>query len=130
MKWSRLVLATFFVVAGIGHLVAPTPYLRIMPSFVPWPEAIVAVSGIAEVCGGLGLLTRATRRWAGWGLIALLVAVFPANIQALFTGLTIAGHAAPAWLLWARLPLQPALIVWVYYASLHIRKSGSHPPRP
>lgn len=95
-----------------------------MPPSVPWPEAIVLLSGLAEICGGIGLLPRASRRWAGWGLIALLVAIFPANIHALATGMMIAGHAAPLWLLWARLPLQLALIFWVYSA---IRKSESHP---
>jgi uncharacterized membrane protein len=126
MKWSRLLLAAFFVAAGIGHLVTPSPYLRIMPPSVPWPGAMVLLSGLAEICGGIGLLPRGTRRWAGWALIALLVAVFPANIHALSTGMMIGGHAVPLWLLWARLPLQLALIFWVYSA---IRKSVSHPVR-
>jgi uncharacterized membrane protein len=79
---------------------------------------MVMISGIAEICGGLGLVPGMTRRWAGWGLIVLLVAVFPANIHALSTGMTVAGHTVPRWLLWARLPLQVPLILWVYWVSL------------
>ena len=89
-----------------------------MPPFLPWPTQLVAVSGVAEIVGGVGLLCRPTRRFAGVGLILLLVAVFPANMEALRTGMSIAGHAIPRWMLWARLPLQVLLIYWVYVASV------------
>ena len=115
---SRLALALFFVVAGIAHFIAPTPYLAIMPSSIPWPAAMVAVSGAAEILGGLGVLFRSTRRAAGWWLIALLIAIFPANVYAISTGMVIGDNAVPAWMLWARLPLQLALIAWVWRACL------------
>ena len=121
-RWPRFLVAAFFVGAGLGHFIWPNAYLAIMPAVGRWSPDIVIMSGIAEICGGIGLLPRVTRRWAGWGLIALLVAVFPANINALSTGMTIAGHALPAWLLWARLPLQIPLIFWVYWVSLRCRK--------
>ncbi len=105
----------------MGHFLSPNSYLAIMPTSLPWPRAIVALSGVAEICGGLGVLPRLTRRWAGWGLIALLVAIFPANIHALSTGMIVAGHALPAWLLWVRLPLQLLLIFWVYWEALRPR---------
>jgi uncharacterized membrane protein len=124
MNWSRLSLAIFFLAAGIGHLVSPNMYLAIIPSWVPWPTAMVTISGWAEICGGIGVLPRLTRRWAGWGLIALLVAVFPANVHALFAGMSIAGHAVPIWLLWARLPLQLLLIFWVQSACLARKNSA------
>ncbi len=69
------------------------------------------LSGAAEVAGGLGLLLPATRRWAAWGLLALLVAVFPANVY--MVGLATELHI-PAWVLWARLPLQVPLIGWAW----------------
>ncbi|MEP6686646.1 MAG: DoxX family membrane protein [Verrucomicrobiota bacterium] len=119
MSCSRFLLAIFFIVAGIGHFVSPNLYLAIMPSYIPWPRALVTLSGVAEICGGLGVLLGLTRRWAGWGLIALLVVVFPANIHALSTGMTVAGHDVPVWLLWARLPLQLPLIFWVYWTSIN-----------
>jgi uncharacterized membrane protein len=115
---SRLALALFFVVAGITHFLAPTPYLAIMPPSIPWPAAMVAVSGAAEILGGLGVLFRSTRRAAGVWLIVLLIAVFPANVYAISTGMEIGGYAVPVWMLWARLPLQLVLIAWVWRACL------------
>ena len=116
--FSRLALALFFVVAGIAHFITPTPYLAIMPPSVPWPAAVVALSGIAGILGGLGVLFRSTRRAAGVWLIALLIAVFPANVYAITTGMEIGSYAVPAWMLYARLPLQLVLIAWVWRACL------------
>jgi len=115
---SRFALALFFIIAGSAHFIAPAPYLAIVPSYLPWPAMLVALSGGAEIMGGLGICFRLTRIAAGWGLIALLVAVFPANIHALSTGMVIGGHALPAWMLWARLPFQFLFIAWVYRACL------------
>lgn len=99
--------------AGINHFIAPSIYLTIVPTYLPWPQTLVIISGGAEIIGGVGVLPARTRVWTGWGLIALLVAVFPANIHAISTGMIIAGHVVPTWLLRARLPLQLLLIVWV-----------------
>ena len=76
---SRYALALLFVLAGIWHFVHPATYLAIMPPWLPQPLALIYVSGVFEILGGLGLLPARTRRMAGWGLLALLVAVFPAN---------------------------------------------------
>ncbi|HEX8425018.1 DoxX family protein [Hymenobacter sp.] len=114
-KSSLYLLALIFVGAGILHFVAPAPYLRIMPPYLPAPLLLVYLSGAAEVAGGIGLLLPATRRLASWGLILLLVAVFPANVYMLQThGL---GPSVPLWVLWLRLPLQPLLMVWVYWSA-------------
>ena len=118
---SRVTLALFFIVAGTGHFITPAPYLAIVPTYLPWPAAMVAFSGVAEILGGLGICFRPTRVVAGWGLIALLVAVFPANIQALSTGMVFAGHDLPTWMLWARLPFQPLFIAWVYLVCLRTK---------
>ena len=109
--WSRGLLAALFVGAGLLHFLKPTAYLRVMPPYLPAPELLVLLSGAAEVAGGLGLLWPATRRAAGWGLLALLVAVFPANVYMLQIHEQL--HL-PAWALWARLPLQPLLMWWVW----------------
>ena len=108
----RWVLALLFVGAGINHFLQPAVYLRIMPPALPGPALLVALSGAAEVALGLLLLLARTRRWAAWGLVLLLLAVFPANIY-------MARHAdlfahLPAWLLWLRLPLQGVLVAWAY----------------
>ena len=107
-----------FIGAGILHFVVPGKYEQIIPPGFPMPGMLVAISGMAEIAGGAGLLIRPLRRAAGWGLIALLIAVFPANIFMAIHPERIAGlHMAP-WLLWTRLPLQGVLIAWVYTVSL------------
>ena len=111
-------LAAFFVAGGVNHFARPAVYLSIMPRYLRWPEQLVAVSGAAEILGGVGILFSRTRKLAGWGLVALLIAVFPANIQSIATGVTIAGRAIPKWVLWARLPLQGVLVAWVYVACV------------
>jgi uncharacterized membrane protein len=115
---SRFALALFFIIAGAAHFITPGPYLAIMPTYVPWPAAMVALSGVAEILGGLGVCFRATRVAAGWCLIALLIAVFPANIHAISTGMVIGEHSILAWMLWARLPFQLLFIAWVYRVCL------------
>ena len=112
----RWLASIFFIVAGIGHFVKPEIYLKIMPPYLPAPAMLVFISGVAEVAGGLGLLIPSTRRAAGWGLIAMLIAIFPANIYML-------QHPElfnfPVWTLWARLPLQAVFIAWVWYVALY-----------
>lgn len=115
-RLSRYALALLFVAAGIWHFVHPATYLAIMPSQLPQPLALVYVSGIFEILGGLGLLPRRTRRLAGWGLLALLVAVFPANVH---MALIHEQLHIPGWVAWGRLPLQLPLMWWVYYAALN-----------
>jgi uncharacterized membrane protein len=76
----RGLAAIFFVVAGKLHFLKPEMYLQIMPPYFPAPQLLVVVSGIAEIAGGIGLWIHPLRHFAGWGLVALLIAVFPANI--------------------------------------------------
>ena len=114
---SRLLLAVFFLVAGILHFIFPNAYIAVMPSWLGWHAALVAISGVAECAGGIGVLLPATRRWAGWGLLALCVAVLPANVQMLIDAL---GAGKAAWiiaLLVVRLPLQAALMGWIWRAT-------------
>jgi uncharacterized membrane protein len=114
---ARWVLALFFVVAGINHFLAPDLYLAMMPGWLPLKEAANLISGIAEILGGIGLLLPAVRRAAAWGLIALLVAVFPANLHVALQG-HMPGLDAPAWVLWLRLPFQAVFIAWVWWVGL------------
>ena len=111
----RWLAAIFFIIAGIVHFVKPEMYLKIMPPYFPAPILLVFISGVAEIAGGIGLLIRPLRRAAGWGLIALLIAVFPANIYMLqHPGLF---DLAP-WILWARLPFQIVFIAWVWFVGI------------
>jgi uncharacterized membrane protein len=108
----RVLLAGMMVAAGVLHFASPASYARIVPSFLPSPLVLVYVSGFFEILGGLGLLVAATRRWAAWGLIALYVAVFPANVNMAVHRI---GFDGPSWVLWLRLPLQAVLIAWAWW---------------
>ena len=100
--------------AGVTHFTAPEAFLSIMPSWVPSPLGAVYLSGLAEIAGGLMLLWPRSRRWGVLELTLLLIAVFPANVQML---LQAEKYSFPAWILWARLPLQPALIALVWWCG-------------
>ncbi len=121
---SRFLLSALFVVAGINHFRAPQAYMQIMPPALPAPLALIYISGVAELVGGLGVLNSKTCRWAGIWLLLLLIAVFPANIYSLFSGLEIEGKRVPQWALWARLPLQPLMMWWVWNTTMKPEKQN------
>lgn len=105
-----------FIAAGALHFVRPAMYQKIVPLQFGHAAELVAISGVAEIAGGVGLLAPQTRRAAGLGLIALLLAVWPANIYMAVDAGRFAS-VAPAWALWARVPLQLGLIWWVERVS-------------
>jgi uncharacterized membrane protein len=109
-------LAAFFVFTGVAHFVRPRLFTAIVPPGLPAPGVLVAVSGAAEVAGGVGLLVEPLRAAAGVGLLLLLAAVFPANVS-MARNAERFRRVAPAWALWARLPLQPVLMAVVAWAS-------------
>jgi uncharacterized membrane protein len=113
-----LVLAAIlYILAGGLHFIKTATYLRIMPPYVPWHLAMVRISGVCEILGGVGLLLPQTRRAAAWGLIALLIAVFPANLY-MATNPMEAGAASIAPVLrWGRLPLQVVLVWWLLWCA-------------
>ena len=113
MLIGRWVLALLFIGAGALHFAVPQVYVRIVPNYLPDALALVYISGAFEVLGGLGLLVPGTRRFAAWGLIALLVAVMPANLQMALDHAT-KWRGIPEWLLWARLPMQLPLMWWAW----------------
>ena len=117
------ILAAFFVLAGLNHFLNPGPYLAMIPPYLLWHRELIIVSGIAEIAGGLAILIVKLRPLAGWSLIALLVAVFPANLQVALHGWP--GVQIPPWALWARLPLQPLLIAWVYWVCIPGRSQSN-----
>jgi len=111
------VLAVFFVLAGINHFRMPATYLGMMPHWLPWPSRLSAIAGTCEIIGGVGILVPRLRRAAGWGLIALLVAVFPANVNVALMG-RMPGYGFSPLTLWLRLPVQAVLIAWVAWVAL------------
>jgi len=120
MRTSRSLffLAALFVFAGVMHFVIPKGYLGIMPPWVPLPLEAVYLSGLLEIAGGMALLIPSVRRAAGAGLILLLIAVFPANVQMLINAVDAGASHQYVAILLLRLPLQPLLIVWVYRAAV------------
>lgn len=108
---SLYIMAAIYIVAGLLHFIRPRTYLAIMPPYLPAHKALVFWSGVAELVLGLALLVPALRTWAAWGIIALLIAVFPANVY-MATGEKFG--AISAWIRWGRLPLQAVLIWWAY----------------
>jgi uncharacterized membrane protein len=112
----RWLLAVLMTAAGVMHFVAPRFYLPMMPDYLPWHLELVYISGVFEVLFGLGLLHPRTRTPAGWGLIALLIAVFPANVwmatHAPLPGLDVSPLAA-----WLRLPFQALFMAWAWWVS-------------
>ncbi len=113
----RILFAGLFVAAGVLHFTKTKSYLQIMPPYLPFPVELVYISGVFEILGGAGLLIPRYRRFAGYGLIALLIAVFPANIQMLVQNLQREGLTVFSWILILRLPLQIALILLVNWLA-------------
>jgi uncharacterized membrane protein len=109
----KYLFAAIFIFAGFNHFYNPDFYLRIMPPYLPWPSALHIIAGLFEVVLGVMLLIPRFQRLAAWGLIALLLAVYPANIHMavnwrLYPDLPMIFH-------WIRLPLQFVLIAWAWW---------------
>ena len=116
MRLSQKLLAAFFVGSGVNHFVSPRFYRAIVPPTLQHDaKRVVEVSGVAEILGGLAVLTPRTRRAAGVGLIALLAAVFPANLY--MARAPERFKRVARWALYARLPLQPLMMLWAWRAT-------------
>ena len=111
---ARAATGLTFIFTGAMHFLMPGKYLEMMPPFIPAPLAMVYASGFFEMLGGAGLLLPATRRAAAYGLIALLLAVFPANVYVALENVQLGGFMSLPVYQWLRLPLQFVLIFWVW----------------
>ncbi len=125
MKWrarlrvnAKFVFGAFFIGAGLNHFVNTDFYLDIMPPYLPWHPALVYASGVAEIALGALLLFRRWSKIAAWGLIVMLIAVFPANVHMALNA-ELYPQFSPI-MLWLRLPLQGLLIAW---ARLYTRSN-------
>ena len=119
----RWLFGILFILAGLNHFRSPDFYINIMPPYLPWHRELVVISGVAEIVLGALLLFRRWAALAGWGLIALLVAIFPANLHMAMHP-ELYPSIAPA-ALWMRLPVQGLLIAWAYW---YTRPSRSPQP--
>lgn len=109
---SLVLLAVFMTGAGVMHFVNPDFYVNIMPDYLPWHLELVYLSGLAEIVLGIGLLIPRLRRAAAWGVIALLIAIFPANIHVFMNQELL---PAPPIVHLLRLPLQGVFILWAWW---------------
>jgi uncharacterized membrane protein len=109
----KYVLGLMMVAAGINHFRNPTFYVRMMPDSLPWHEALVALSGVAEMLVGALLLVPRLTRLAAWAMIALFIAVFPANVNMALHPDRFPEMSPTA--LWLRLPVQALLILWAWW---------------
>jgi len=110
------VMAAFYVFAGIQHFRVPEFYIPMMPPYLPWHAELVFLSGVAEVLCGIGVLIPTTRKYAAWATIALLVAVFPANIHVAVNNVPVFGATeGPGPIGLVRLPFQLVLIAWAWW---------------
>jgi uncharacterized membrane protein len=110
----------WFAVGGVAHFKYTATEMKIMPPYLPWQHALVIISGVFELLGAAGLLLRQTRRYAGWGLFALTIAVTPANVYMLQRH-DLFGF--PVWLLEARLVLQAALLALIWWSTQPEKKT-------
>ena len=110
---SLILMAIFYMYAGFSHFRNPRFFLRITPPYVPFPKTVNFIVGVAEMSLGMALLFPETSVYAAYGIIALLIAVFPANIYHLQS--KGAGMKIPMWGLWLRLPIQGVFLLWAYW---------------
>lgn len=114
---SRWVLSALYLSAGVLHLAVPGPFLLITPAWVPFPGAVIAVTGLCEIAGALALPTRRLRRLAGMAFALYAVCVFPANIRHAMGGLPGGDVHLGWWYHAPRLALQPVLVWWALFAG-------------
>lgn len=123
----RGVLAIALIIVGITHFIRPEQYARIVPPELPYPVALVYISGGFEILGGIGLLIPVISVAAAWGIIALFIAVFPANINQALHSIPIEGIPHQPLLYWVRLPFQSVLIAWAWWYTRHPEEQPGTP---
>jgi len=115
---ARPIIALAMTAVGVMHFVKPAPFVAIVPAFLPAPLALVYISGVFEILLGWLLIPERTRALGKWGLIALFVAVFPANINMAVNQIQLdPANPMPVWMMWARLPFQLLFIGAVWWAG-------------
>ena len=111
----RVILAVAIVVVGVLHFAVAEPFIKIVPPYLPYHRSLVYISGFFEILGGIGLVMPTVSRAAAWGLIALFIAVFPANINMAVNHIHIDGVPDSPLFQLVRLPLQAVLIAWAWW---------------
>lgn len=113
----RGVLSVCIIIVGIIHFLVPEPFIKIVPGVLPYPAAIVYISGFFEILGGIGLLIPAVSQAAAWGLVLLFIAVYPANINMAVNHIHLENIPDGNWFQAIRLPFQFVLIAWAWWLT-------------
>lgn len=108
----KYIFALIFILSGCMHFILPAAFVKIMPSYLPFQYTLVLISGALELVFGVGLLLKKYQRLSAWGLIGLLIAVFPANINMYINAEDFPDCSETALLV--RLPVQGLLVLWAY----------------
>lgn len=116
-RTARWLLSAFYLIAGIAHVLRPAGFLAITPPWVPWPAEVIALTGVAEIAGAVGLHIVKLRSAAGAGLAIYALCVWPANFHHALEGIALGGVQLGWWYHGPRLALQPAIIWWALWAS-------------
>ncbi len=119
-----VLLTVVMLLAGAAHFTMTATYVAIMPSYLPFPLALVYLSGVLEILLALALQVPSLRTKAAWGLVALLLAVLPANINQAMHNLQPPGLEMSQTMLWVRLPMQLIFIAWAYWMTRPGRQGG------
>lgn len=112
LPWHQYLMGILYILAGLNHFRIPRMYIRIIPPVFPSPKVLNAIAGFGETILGILLLLPAISQWAAWGIIALLIAIFPANVYMYIDDK--ASLKLPKWLRFIRLPMQVLLILWAW----------------
>lgn len=119
-NYLRVMIALSFVIVGILHFTHASIFVDIMPPYLPWHLGLVWISGVFEILGGVGLMIPQVRRFSAWGLLLLLLAVFPANIHMALNGVFIDVPIPQSQIgLWLRLPMQGVIALQVWFVGLY-----------
>ena len=113
----RLILAAFYIAAGILHLKSPAGFISIVPSFVPWPAETVWLTGVCEIAGAIGLMVPKLQKAAGIGLALYAICVFPANINHALNHIDVGALPNSWWYHGPRFVLQPILVWWALFCT-------------
>ncbi|MEJ2006452.1 MAG: hypothetical protein P8X57_16170 [Cyclobacteriaceae bacterium] len=116
-----IVLGLFYIVAGINHFRDPPFYLPLIPEYLPFPNVINTVSGLAEIFLGTLVLFKRTRSIASWGIILLLILFIPSHIYLIELGGCAGKLCVPGWVAWIRLLIiHPLLLLWAYVYAKNV----------
>ena len=119
-------MAFFYTIGGVNHFVAPQFYLPMMPPYLPLHLELVYLSGVAEIVLGIAVLFPSVRVQAAWGIILLLIAIFPANLHIAFNNVPIGGATEGLGPLnWVRLPFQAVFVAWAWWYTKPAGSSGN-----